>query len=446
VGLVTGVGLASVGHEVIAIEADPERRESIGAGRLPFHEPALGAALARQQAEGRFEIAGDSRRAAEADIVLLAVQTPPRKDGSIELGFLESAARQVTEALAVGAPRARVVAVRSTVVPGTTEQIIRPIVDGRAAVASNPEFLREGSALSDFLSPDRVVVGTDDEDAWQLLSELYRPLDAPVVRTSPTTAELAKYTSNALLATLISFSNEIARVCETLPEVDVEEVLGVVHRDRRLTPSVAGQLIEPEILAFLKAGCGFGGSCLPKDLSALLAHQKGLGLEHPLLEAVLRVNESQAEHVVESLAKTLGELQGRPVAVFGVAFKGGTDDVREAPGLRIVDRLLARGARVVVFDPLVSESSVADYVARGAHVAPGLEEAVEATDACVITTNAPEFAALAEILRARADSSYVVFDGRRFLEPSSFDGIYAGVGRGPKDQEGEGLEATIGPR
>jgi UDPglucose 6-dehydrogenase/GDP-mannose 6-dehydrogenase len=324
--------------------------------------------------------------------------------------------------------------------------VIRPIVNGRAAVAANPEFLREGTALADFLSPDRVVVGTDDEDAWRLLGELYRPLDAPVVRTSPATAELAKYASNALLATLISFSNEIARVCETLPGVDVEEVLGVVHRDHRLTPSVAGTLVEPGILAFLKAGCGFGGSCLPKDLSALLAHQRSLGVELPLLEAVRRVNEGQAEHVVELLAEALGELQGRSIAVLGVAFKGGTDDVRAAPGLKIVDRLLAAGAAVVVFDPLVPEAAVSGYVTQGARVAASLEEAVEATDACVVTTNAPEFTGLAEILRARPDSAYLVLDGRRFLEPSSFEGAYAGVGRGPKAQEIQRLEATIGPR
>jgi UDPglucose 6-dehydrogenase/GDP-mannose 6-dehydrogenase len=446
VGLVTGVGLASVGHDVVGIEVDSERRESIAAGRLPFHEPGLREALDRQRADGRFEVADDPRRAAAADVVLLAVQTPPRDDGSIELEFLDSAARQVAEALAVDAGRPRVVAVRSTVVPGTTDRVVRPIVNGRAAIASNPEFLREGTALSDFLQPDRVVVGTDDDDGWELLGELYRPLDAPVIRTSPTTAELTKYTSNALLATLISFSNEIARICEALPGVDVEEVLGIVHKDRRLSPVVAGQLVEPGILAFLKAGCGFGGSCLPKDLAALVAEQKAHGQAHPLLEAVLRVNDEQAAHVVELLANAIGELSGRSIAVLGIAFKGGTDDVRAAPGLRILDALLERGANAVVFDPLVQPSAVSGYVSRGVRTAASLDDAVEATDACVVTTNAPEFALLPDKLLARGDRTYVVVDGRRFLDRATFRDTYIGVGQGPRRREEIGVEATIGPR
>ena len=446
VGLVTSVGLASLGHDVVAIEVDPARREAIASGRLPFHEPGLREALRRQRGEGRFDIDGNLDRIGDADVVLLAVQTPPRTDGSIDLGFLEAATRQVKQALARSPRRPRVVAVRSTVVPGTTEGVVRPIVDGRASVASNPEFLREGTALSDFLQPDRIVVGSDDEQGWQLLSELYRPLGAPLVRTSPTAAELAKYASNALLATLISFSNEIARICESLPGVDVEEVLRIVQRDRRLSPSVGGQVIEPGILAYLKAGCGFGGSCLPKDLTALVAEQKQRGAAHPLLEAVLAVNDRQPSHVVDLLGRALGSLAGRSIAVLGVAFKGGTDDVRAAPGIQILDGLLERAAKPVIFDPLVQPPAVADFVARGALVAAGLSEALESTDACVITTNAPEFEAVPDELEAIGKSNYVVVDARRLLDPLCFTGPYIGVGRGPVRREEIEAGATIGPR
>jgi UDPglucose 6-dehydrogenase len=445
VGLVTSVGLASLGHDVVGIEVDPARRDAIAAGILPFHEPGLGEELRRQRDEGRFVVAGEPGRVADADVVLLAVQTPPRDDGSIDLGFLEAATRQVAEALPRTPDRPRVVAVRSTVIPGTTRDVVAPIVDGRASVASNPEFLREGTAWSDFLEPDRIVIGTDDEDGWALLQELYRPLGARVIRTSPTTAELAKYASNAFLATLVSFSNEIARICETLPGVDVEDVLGVVQRDSRLSPSVGGQVVEPGILAFLKAGCGYGGSCLPKDLSALIAEQKARGLTHPLLEAVRNVNDTQAEHVIELLERRLGDLQAHSIAVLGVAFKGGTDDVRAAPGLRILDRLLERAGTAVVFDPLVPAAAVAGYVERGARVAASLEEALETTNACVVTTNAPEFTPLADLLRSRGNATYVVLDARRFLDGSSFECSYIGVGQGPAPREIE-VEARIGPR
>ena len=444
VGLVTGVGLASVGHDVVGIERDPERQQAIADGRLPFHEPGLADALRTQHTAGRFTVAGDAGPVEGADVVLIAVQTPPREDGSIDLRFLEDAVREVA-----GAPhsssRRRVLAVRSTVVPGTSEQVVRPIVGDRAAIASNPEFLREGTALEDFLSPDRVVVGTDDDDAWEALRTLYEPLGAPLLRTSPTTAELGKYASNALLATLISYSNEIARIAETLPGVDVENVLEVVRRDRRLTPRIDGRLVAPGILAFLKAGCGFGGSCLPKDLAALLSEQRRRGMSHPLLEAVMTVNASQAEHVVDLFEQEVGGVQGLSVAVLGVAFKGGTDDMREAPGLRILDVLLDRGAEPVVFDPLVGASSLAAWVDRGARVSPTLEDALGRSSACVVTTNAPEFDAVAQGVRAHAEPGYVVFDARRFLEPSSFDGVYRGVGRGPA-RAGDVSRATIEPR
>jgi len=430
VGLVTGAGLASVGHDVVGIEADPGRREEIGRGSLPFHEPGLDTLLRTQLAAGRLQVSGDPTLTRDSDVILLAVQTPPSYNGSIDLQFLEAAVREVSVELGQAPQRPRVVGVRSTVIPGTAEKIVRPALEGRSWVASNPEFLREGTAVSDFLNPDRIVVGCDDEGGHELLSELYRPFGAPIIVTSPATAELAKYASNAFLATLISFSNEIARICEELPGVDVEEVLGILHRDRRLSPVVDGTPVEPGILAFLKAGCGFGGSCLPKDLSALLAERTAQGFVHPLLEAVLAVNETQSGRVVELLERRLGKLEGRSVAVLGAAFKGGTDDVRISPGLRVLDRLLERGVRATIYDPLVRASALQDYVARGVSVAGSLKEALRAAEACVVTTNAAEFARISETL-GDVRPGYVVVDARRFLDPAPFGDAYAAIGRGP---------------
>lgn len=428
VGLVTAAGLASVGHDVVGIETDAGRREAIAAGALPFHEPGLGELLQEQRAAGRFEIAGDSQPVPDADVIFVAVQTPPGDRGVIDLGFLEQALQEIAARLAAAPHRPRVVAVRSTVVPGTSAQVVRPAIDDQTWVAANPEFLREGTAVADFLHPDRVVVGCDDEGGYELLRELYEPFGAPIIHTSPATAELTKYASNAFLATLISFSNEIARISEDLPGVDADEVLAILHRDRRLSPVVDGEIVAPGILAFLKAGVGFGGSCLPKDLAALLASRAEQGLELPLLKAVLSVNDKQAERVVDLLEQRLGDLAGRSVAVLGAAFKGGTDDVRASPGLRVLDRLLERGVETVIFDPLVSASALGEYVARGVVVAAGLEEALEATEACIVTTNAAEFSALADAVR---DPGYVVLDGRRALDPSAFD-EYLAVGRGPR--------------
>jgi len=445
VGLVTGVGLASIGHDVVGIEADPGRREAIARGTLPFHEPGLDALLRTELAAGRLQISGDPSLTSDSDVILLAVQTPPNDDGSIDLRFLEAAVNRVSAELAQAPERPRVVGVRSTVVPGTAETIVRPALEGRSWVASNPEFLREGTAVSDFVNPDRIVVGCDDEGGHELLAELYRPFGAPIVLTSLATAELAKYASNAFLATVISFSNEIARICEELPGVDVEEVLGILHRDRRLTPVVNGMVVQPGILAFLKAGCGFGGSCLPKDLSALLAERAARGSEHPLLEAVLAVNEGQSGRVVDLLERRLGELEGRSVAVLGAAFKGGTDDVRASPGLRILDRLLERGVRATVFDPLVRAPALEDYAARGVSVAGSLTEALRAAEACIVTTNAPEFTRIAEKL-GDAEPGYVVVDARRWLDPTSFGDAYAAVGRGPRARGKDAMSTANGGR
>jgi UDPglucose 6-dehydrogenase len=434
VGLITGVGLASVGHDVVGLEAEAGRREAIASGALPFHEPGLDGLLRTELASGRFRVSGDPSLIRDSEVILLAVQTPPDDGGSIDLRFLEAAVRQVSAELAESPARPQVVGVRSTVVPGTAERIVRPALEGRSWVASNPEFLREGSGLSDFLEPDRIVIGCDDGGGHELLSELYRPFGAPILLTSLATAELAKYASNALLATLISFSNEIARICEEVPGADVEEVLGILHRDRRLTPIVDGRAVSPGILAYLKAGCGFGGSCLPKDLSALLAERTAQGFYHPLLEGVLTVNETQADRVVDLLERRLGELEGRSVAVLGAAFKGGTDDVRASPGLRILDRLLERGVQATIFDPLVPGLVIKDYLARGVRLTDTLTEALGTTEACIVTTNAPEFSRLAENL-SLSGPSYVVLDARRCLDPSSFGGAYAALGLGPSAQE-----------
>lgn len=433
VGLVTGVALASIGHHVTGVEISDARREQIASGIPPFFEPGLEKLLTTTLDEGRFAVTGAMAAVADADVVLLAVQTPPTADGAIDLQYLRNAAASVAEAFAT-APRRRVVAVRSTVVPGTVESVVAPVFDDErspTAVASNPEFLSEGSAVNDFLDADRVVVGCDSPWGRELLHQLYEPLQTEIVMVSPSTAELSKYTSNALLATLISFSNEIARISESLPGVDVEDVLGIVHRDRRLSPRIDGQVVSPKILSYLKSGCGYGGSCLPKDLSALLAHRSAQGHAHPLLSAVREINDHQPGRVVDMAHRALGGLEGRAVTVLGVAFKSGTDDVRSSPGLQMVDELVARGARVTVFDPLVGADAPAlvdrrDRIA----VADSLDDALDGADACIIATLAPVFATVSELTRDAGTP--IVIDGRRLLPDEAIADHVLAVGRGTR--------------
>jgi UDPglucose 6-dehydrogenase len=422
VGLVTGASLASVGHTVVGIDTDEARLDAIRSGRAPFHEPGLDELLAGGLSSGAFSVTTDLDAAASADVVLLAVQTPPRPDGSVELGHLEQATRDLAAALAPAPPRRRVVAIRSTVPPGTNDHVVTPVLATvrDVAVVSNPEFLREGSAVADLLEADRIVIGSDDGWAADVVRSLYEPLGAPVVRVSPATAELAKYASNALLGTLISFSNEIARLCETTPGVDVEEVLGIVHRDRRLSHDG----VPAPIVSYLRAGCGYGGSCLVKDIAALASYGASVGEPTKVLDAVAAVNDGQPARLIELAERALGPLDGRGIAVLGAAFKAGTDDLRHSPGLAVVRELVRRGASVTVFDPLVGHAALAPLLPADVVVAGTLDEAVAAAEACLVTTAAPEFAALAE----RAGAPMVV-DGRRALDPAAFDGSYVAIGR-----------------
>jgi len=431
VGLVSGVGLASLGHRVVGIDTDPDRVAALERGTAPFREPGLDKLLSGTLASGSFRVSSSMAETATAEVILLCVQTPPRPDGEVELDFLRQAAERLRAELDRDVGRRRVVAVRSTVPPGTNEGVVAPVLaaEGSTAVASNPEFLREGSALEDFLHADRVVVGAREDWAVELLARLYGPLDAPLVVTTPATAELAKYTSNALLATLVSFSNEIASLCEATPGVDVEDVLAIVHRDRRLSVDTAGERRPAGIVSYLRAGCGYGGSCLPKDLSALIAYGRAADESVALLEAVASVNRGRAERLVRLAEGALGNVEGRRIAVLGAAFKDGTDDLRDSPGLRIVQELLDRGAKVVVFDPLVGRERLVTAF-PSVEVATSLAEAARSADACLITTRAPEFADLERLVAELDGDAPVIVDGRRALDPTHFrSGGYLAVGR-----------------
>jgi len=438
VGLVTAVGFATAGHEVVAIEKDGDRLAAIRSGRAPFHEPGLEAALAAALKSGALRTSSVMADVADAEVILIAVGTPSAADGAADLTGLQAAAEELAAALP-DTDQYQVVVVRSTVPPGSTRNVVLPRLAccrkwSRAAlgVAMVPEFLREGSAWADFFQPDRIVIGALDERAQSVVARFYGHPGCPVFLTTLETAELVKYSSNALLATLVSFSNEVARVAEQLPGVDTEVVMKALHADRRFTTVVEGKRVTAEASTYLRPGCGYGGSCLPKDLKGFIHFAGRLGVETSLLRAVDEVNRTQPEHFVQAAERSIGDLTGRSALVLGLGFKAGTDDIRESPGIDLARTLLRRGARVFVSDPLVRREQLKELLAAGAGFVADPQAFFRECDVCFITTLAPEFGFVADVLdRSDGDHPFVV-DGRRalFSDRKTLPAKYLAIGVG----------------
>jgi UDPglucose 6-dehydrogenase/GDP-mannose 6-dehydrogenase len=433
VGLVTGAGLAEKGHEVTCVDVDAAKVAALARGEVPFYEPGLAELWARHRA--RLRATTDLHRAvAEADVSVIAVGTPVA-DGRIDLSAVRAAASAIGTALR-HAGGYHLVVVKSTVVPGTTEDVVRPLLEaasGRRAgiefgLAANPEFLTEGEAVRDFLCPDRLVFGTLDAHSLAALEAVYA--DFPGVErvcTNPRTAEMIKYAANCLLATAISFANEIANLCAALGGIDAAEVMRGVHASRYLTVTTDdGRRLRPELAAFLWPGCGFGGSCLPKDLRALVAHGDAAGQPMPLLRAAAAVNERQPEQVVALIRRHFPSLAGVRVAVLGLAFRPGTSDMRESPAIPIVRRLLAEGAVVSAYDPAAAAEARRVFADGAVQVCPDLAAAIADAAVVIVVTRWEEFRAVPAALRATGQAPLLV-DARRMLAPASYE-RYAGIG------------------
>lgn len=417
VGLVTGACFADLGHEVTCVDVAAEKVEKLRGGQIPIHEPGLDEVVARGLEAGRLRFTTDLGTGVRfAQFVFICVPTPPAEDGSADLSHVEEAATDIASHIG----EYKVVVNKSTVPIGSSrlvERIIRQRLPAQIEfdVASNPEFLREGSAVFDFMHPDRVVIGTRSERAAGLLTELYRPLGAPLIVTDPATAEMIKYASNAFLATKISYINAIANICDAVG-ADVKEVALGMGYDARIG------------FEFLKPGPGFGGSCLPKDSRALIRVAEEHGYDFHILRGVLEVNEAQHRVIASKLERLVGGLAGRTVGAWGIAFKPNTDDVRDSPALAVIRDLLGRGARVRAYDPVVGEGLTPPGVER----APGAIEAAEGADALLLLTEWNEFRWL-DFARVRdVMARPVVVDARNFLDPHllrQLGFIYEGVGR-----------------
>jgi UDPglucose 6-dehydrogenase len=408
VGLVSGLCFSEMGHRVICIDVIKEKIDSIRDGKVPIFEPQLDALLAKHLADGSFQASNDINDIGGTDLTFLAVGTPSREDGSLDLRYVEKAAEDVGRVLATKNGY-HVVVVKSTVTPTTTDALLIPAIErgsgkkvGRdLGVAVNPEFLKEGMAVRDFMTPDRVVIGANDERAASIVRSLYSNFDCPTLTVPLATAEMVKVASNAFLATKISFINELGNICKSM-NIDVREVAKGMGLDRRIGP------------AFLQAGCGFGGSCFPKDVAGIVAEAKRRGIVPELMQATLDVNKNQPQRLLALLDKHM-DPRGRTVAVLGLAFKPFTDDIREASSLTIVRGLLDRGAIVRAHDPKAMENFRREFPMLDYCSSP--QDCVSSADVVLIVTEWPEY------YDPVMYGDRLVIDGRGIVLTKNYDGI-----------------------
>ncbi len=415
--------------ERTGIDVDREKVSQIAAGKPPFHEPGLAQLLKTALRRKRLNITNDTTTLEKTDITFLTVGTPSQPDGSIDLSQVEKASRTLGSLLSDKAAY-HLVVVKSTVIPGTTASKVKPILERESSktigkslgLVSNPEFLKEGTAIQDTLSPDKIVIGAADKKSQSTLLQLYRRLygkkQPPTILTTPETAEMIKYASNSFLATKISYINTIANICQQTPGVDVEKVAEAIGLDPRIGP------------LFLKAGPGYGGSCFHKDLQALINYSKNNGYEPILFRATEEVNEEQASRVVALSEKLLGHLANRRIAILGLAFKKDTDDIREAASIRVIDQLRKKNAQVVAYDP-AAVPNAKKLFADTIEFAEDPHSAIKNAECCIVMTEWDEF----RKLKAKDYQNQMklpnIVDARKLYDPEDFKGVnFVAIGLG----------------
>jgi len=419
VGLCTALCFASKNFTSIGVDIDQEKVRTIKEGSSPIYEPSLQTLLQECLDRGTFRCSTNPCEAVmKSDISFITVGTPSLPDGEIDLAYIRQVAREIGEALKEKSSY-HLVVVKSTVPPNTTEKTIKPIIETHSGkrcgtdfgLCMNPEFLREGSALHDTLNPDRIIIGEHDTKSGDILEALYRDFyeekTPPIIRTNLPTAELIKYASNAFLAAKISFINTIANICEKTPDVDVATVAEAMGLDKRISPH------------FLNAGLGYGGSCFPKDLKALIAYSKKIGYTPELLEAVENVNETQPYKAVQLCKNFLGSLKNKKIAILGLAFKPNTDDMREARSIPIINQLLKEGANVTAYDPAAMRNAKSIFKNK-IEYASSATECIKNADCCILLTEWEELKKLTPEDFIQNMKHPILIDGRRIYNPEEF--------------------------
>ncbi len=406
VGTVSGTCFAELGHNVICVDVDQTKIDQINAGIPPIYEEGL-SELLKKHSGHRISATSDYGFAVmNSDVSFICVGTPSDHEGNIDLGIVRAASASLGDALK-RKKGYHVVVVKSTVVPETTEKVVLPVIEkhsgkraGDFGIAMNPEFLREGKAVHDFMHPDKIVVGSLDKRSGDIVASLYSGLGCEITRTNPRTAEMIKYVNNSFLATKISFSNEVGNICKELG-IDTYEVMNAVGKDFRIGPH------------FLNSGAGFGGSCFPKDVKALIGKAQEIGYEPQLLMSVIALNEKQPSRMVKLLKDRLGSIKGKKITVLGLAFKNDTDDIRESRSIQVIKELLDNGAKVVAYDPMANENMKKIFTSIEYHNSAG--DALRGADACLVMTEWNEFKSLDkefQVMKKR-----LVIDGRHMLAP-----------------------------
>ncbi|MGP8321174.1 MAG: UDP-glucose dehydrogenase family protein [Methanosarcinaceae archaeon] len=411
VGTVSAACFAELGHKVICIDIDKEKVRQINAGIAPIYEEGLEELIQKHAGRNLIATTDYDYAVANSDISFICVGTPSGDDGNINLSIVQAASASIGQAIAKK-DGYHIVIIKSTVVPETTEKIVLPTIEeysGKSAgkdfgIAMNPEFLREGKAIYDFMHPDKIIVGSIDKRTGTIISELYRRLDCEVTYTNPKTAEMIKYVNNSFLATKISFSNEIGNICKKLG-VNTYEVMKAVGTDLRISKN------------FLNSGAGFGGSCFPKDVKALIGKAKDIGYDPILLRSVIEINEQQPLKMVELLKAKLGSVEGKRVAILGLAFKNDTDDIRESRSIPVIAELLHLGADVTAYDPMASGEMKKVFSNITYHTSAA--DALKNADACLVMTEWNEFKNLDSEFGLMKNS--IVIDGRHMIVPEDIE-------------------------
>jgi UDPglucose 6-dehydrogenase len=419
VGLVTGTCFAEVGHHVICVDNDLKKVHRLQDGQIPIYEPGLEELVKKNVAAGRLTFTASIGEAVDASkVIFIAVPTPPQPDGSVDLSFVEGVAREIAVHIK---EEYRIVVDKSTVPVKTGEKVAQTInrynPGADIDVVSNPEFLREGSAVDDLMHPDRIVIGVSSERAIEPMKEIYTPFNAPIMVTDLNSAELIKHAANSFLALKISYINAVAAICEA-SGANVERVADGMGADKRIGRS------------FLNAGIGYGGSCFPKDISAFIRISRELGYQFHLLEEVERINADQKERFLKKVRESLWVLRHKKIGVLGLAFKGNTDDVRSSVAIGIVQQLLAEGAEVRAYDPKAMEK--AQSLVPEAKMVAQAEEVAEGADALLVLTEWTEFKSLPWQNLKKRMLSPLLFDGRNLLDPAEMRGLgftYTSIGR-----------------
>jgi UDPglucose 6-dehydrogenase len=435
VGLVTGVCLAAQGHKVWCVDVDEAKIGKILAGISPIYEPGLQELMRTCQREGRFFATTSARLGLiGSEVAMIAVGTPDKEEGGIDLKYVEEVASTIGKHIATHAGKILVV-VKSTVVPGTTEEVGKIIRNEAPGVSfglgMNPEFLREGFAVQDFAHPDRIVLGASDTWSAEKMLDLYDTFDCRKIIVTPTEAEITKYAANALMATLISFANEVFQICEITPGARGERVIAGVLADRRWTPEVDGQRVIPGIQTYVMGGIGWGGSCFPKDLNAITHWADGM-LDMSVMNSAICTNDQRPYDVAMALRTKLGGLKGKHISVLGLAFKPGTDDWRNSPSQPLIRVLQGDGAIVSAWDPMAGEEATAGYAFPVKRVA--IDGAFLNADCVIIATAWPKIKTLCWPSLIPLMNTPFLYDGRGLLRDTELpEGtIYQKVGDGPE--------------